>query len=200
MKIRLFGFVGLYIFLVSILAFLMRGVVEARVILPLAKVIWMVKGYYGAFSQADLLGGLTRSCNFDRFSKSSTASLGVGRRQNNKYEPTARVSQRDGVLAPAGKGWNLSKSGMSRISWGNLRWTFLTGVEPGMKYANHLEGSDWSPPPDVNKFLEAALTTNYTDYPRTSRVVGSLSPSFPLDQYLEPVVKYLELLLEKENG
>jgi hypothetical protein len=60
-----------------------------------------------------------------------------------------------------------------------------------------LTDPDWVPPAGVKNYLEAALTTNYTDYPRPKRFMPV--PSTPFDQDLEPVLDYLESLLESEH-
>ncbi|MCX6035644.1 MAG: hypothetical protein NTV38_11815, partial [Chloroflexi bacterium] len=52
MKTRDYFFLALALIAAALMAILLRGVVKEWIILPLAKFIWLVKGYYGAFPQS----------------------------------------------------------------------------------------------------------------------------------------------------
>jgi hypothetical protein len=51
---------------------------------------------------------------------------------------------------------------------------------------------------DVQAYLSAALKTSFADYPR--RGFFSAQPRTPFDRDIEPVIDYLESLMEDEHG
>jgi hypothetical protein len=67
----------------------------------------------------------------------------------------------------------------------------------GEKNARQITGPEWNPTAGVKKYLDAAITTDYTDYPKPKWF--SLKRSTPFDQDPEPVIDTLESLLESEK-
>jgi len=61
----------------------------------------------------------------------------------------------------------------------------------------HLAGPGWDPPAGVQGYLEAGLRTTYADYPRPG--LFSNEPQTPFDSDPEPIVDYLESLLEDDH-
>jgi len=60
-----------------------------------------------------------------------------------------------------------------------------------------LTGRDWTPPPQVDAYLEAGLNTTFADYPAPN--LFQPPPVTPFDIDLEPVVAFLETELEMEQ-
>ena len=65
------------------------------------------------------------------------------------------------------------------------------------KHILRIKGSDLTPPEEVEKYLDAALNTNFTDYPRPKRFFRK--PSTPFDLDIESVIRYLESLMGSKN-
>jgi len=64
---------------------------------------------------------------------------------------------------------------------------------PGRK----LRGRDWNPPPEVEKYLDAAINTTFADYPVPGRF--GARPVTPFDTDIEPVLDFLEAELEADE-
>ncbi|MGA2503286.1 MAG: hypothetical protein ABSG01_04265 [Anaerolineales bacterium] len=195
MKSRIYILIALLIIMVALLAFFLRGPVQIWVIIPLAKFFWLVKGYYGAFPQAAywvvalivaaviaILG--LRLPNLER------------PRLEKKMRPVPGTVREMSFWIQRARDRFFPKWHIAHIL-GELALDILDRRGTHEKNTRLLSGLDWDPPADVKKYLDAALTTNYTDYPKPKRF--SSSPPTPFDQDLEPVIKYLESLLENEN-
>jgi hypothetical protein len=218
MKTRKVFFPALALVAVLLLAFLLRGAVQEWIILPLARFIWLVKGYYGAFPQAAYW----------------VAALGIaalvaifgfrypdweGRRQYGQWTPLPGPVREMAFWIQRGRGgiypkWHTThllhlpytpEPGRGGIypKWhtahllAKLALDILDQRGTRHKHAQQISGPGWDPPENVKKYLDAALTTNYTDYPKPGWF--SHQPPTPFDQDLEPVIKYLESLLESEH-
>jgi hypothetical protein len=195
MKKRAILFLLLILIVTSLLAFFLRGVVLAWIILPLERLIWMVKGYYGAFPQAAywvvalVIAGLVAFLGF-RFPE-----------LENRRQPKQPILLPGPVREMSF--WIQRGKGSIFPKWQNahllaeLALDILDRRGTRQKHTRLLTGVDWDPPVEVKKYLDAALSTNYTDYPKPKRF--SPLPPTPFDQDLEPVIRYLESLLESEH-
>ncbi len=195
MKSRIYFLIASLVLVIALVAFLLRGIVQDWVIIPLAKFIWLVKGYYGAFPQAAywvialvvavviaILGLRLPDWERPRFQK--------------KWETLpGSVREMSFWIQHAGNGF-FPKWHTAHLL-GELALDILDRGGTREKNARLQAPPDWDPPENVKKYLDAALTTNYTDYPKPKRF--SSIPPTPFDQDLEPVIKYLEFLLENEN-
>jgi hypothetical protein len=194
MKSKRWVFLGLAMIAVGLLAIPLRNTIQTTIILPLAKFIWLVKGYYGASPQsvywiiALIVAG-------------SVAVLSVrlpewedwrGRRPRTILPgPVEELSfwlqkDRSGIFPK----WYVARL-LADLALNLLDRKSQEKVE------RQLMGPGWDPPAEVQKYLEAALKTSYTEYQRTGRAGARLST--PFDGDLEPVIEYLESLLENEN-
>jgi hypothetical protein len=195
MKSRQYFFIIPVLIVVAALAFLLRGVVQDWIIIPLARFFWLVKGYYGAFSQ-DVYWVVALVI------AAVIAILGL------RLPDWERPPQHEGWKPLPGSVREMnfwlqrSKDGVFP-KWhiahllGELALDILDRRGARSKNTPMLTGPHSTPPVDVKNYLDAALTTNYTDYPKPKRF-GPLPPT-PFDQDLEPVIEYLESLLENEN-
>lgn len=195
MKSRQYFFIISVLIVVAALAFLLRGVVQDWIIIPLARFFWLVKGYYGAFSQ-DVYWVVALVI------AAVIAILGL------RLPDWERPPQHEGWKPLPGSVREMnfwlqrSKDGVFP-KWhiahllGELALDILDRRGARPKNTPMLTGPHSTPPVDVKNYLDAALTTNYTDYPKPKRF-GPLPPT-PFDQDLEPVIEYLESLLENEN-
>jgi hypothetical protein len=218
MKNRVYFILPILLIVVFVLAFLLRGTVQQWIIIPLAKFIWLVKGYYGAFSQvvywivALVFAGIVAILNF-RLSE-WTGKSQTGQRRSlpgsvrersflkNFGQPDGYVPSLPGPVREMSF-WIRRKKGGVYPKWhlahllAELALDILDRRGMRQKHSQLLTGPDWTPPPDVKHYLDAALTTNYIDYPKPRRY--GTPPPTPFDQDLEPVIKYLESLLESEH-
>ncbi len=179
----------------TLLAFFLRGVVHDWVIIPLAKFFWLVKGYYGSFPQVIYWG-------IALIIAALMAILGLrlpevgrpGSQEKGKTSPGS-VREMSFWIQRAGNGF-FPKWHVAHLL-GELALDILDRRGTREKNARLSAAPDWDPPANVKKYLNAALTTSYTDYPKPTRF--NPMPPTPFDQDLEPVIKYLEALLENEN-
>ena len=195
MKKRMVIYLPLALIAVSLLAFLLRGAAQDWVILPLARFVWLVKGYYGAFPQAAywvvalVIAVLVAFLGF-RLPDWET------RRHPEQWKPLPGSVREMSFWIQRTSGGIYPKWHVAHLL-AELALDTLDRRGTRQKHARLLTGPDWTPPPDVKEYLDAALTTNYTDYPKPKRF--SPLPPTPFDQDLEPVIKYLESLLESEH-
>ena len=195
MKTRNSIFLVFALIVIVLLALLLRGVVQEWVILPLAKFVWLVKGYYGAFSQAAYwvvalgIAGLVAILSF-------RLPDWEGQRQHEKWRIlTGSIREISFWIQRCNSGvfpkWHVAHL------LAELALDILDRRRTRQKNTQLLTDPEWVPPAGVKNYLEAALTTNYTDYPKPKRFMPV--PSTPFDQDLEPILDYLESLLESEH-
>lgn len=195
MKTRDYFFLALALIAAALLAFLLRGVVQEWIILPLARFFWLVKGYYRAFPQGAYwvvalgIAVLVAILGF-RFPDLEK------RRQREQWKPSPGSVREMSFWIQRGKGGFFPKWHIAHLL-AELALDILDRRGTRQKGARMITGPDWAPPAEVKIYLDAALTTNYTDYPKPKRF--SPLPLTPFDQDLEPVIKYLESLLESEH-
>jgi hypothetical protein len=195
MKSRAYFIFPLALIAAALLAFLLRGAVKEWIILPLARFFWLVKGYYGAFPQAAywvVVLGIAVLVSLLGFHLPDIER----RLPQDQWKPLPGSIREMSFWIQRSKGGIFPKWHIAHLL-AELALDILDRQGTRQKQARRLTGSDWVPPAEVKKYLDAALTTNYTDYPKPKRF-GSLPPT-PFDQDLEPVIKYLESLLESEH-
>jgi hypothetical protein len=177
------------------LAFLLRGMVQDWVILPLGKLFWLMKGYYGAFPQsAYWLLALATAILIALLSLRIPVWKSRRERRNDATLPGS-VREMSFWLQRS-KGGIYPKWHVAHLL-GELALDILDRSGTRQRHMRRLAGVDWAPPREVRNYLDAALTTNYSDYPKPKRF-HPLPPT-PFDQDLDPVISYLESLLEDEH-
>lgn len=177
-----------------LLAFVLRGTVVAGIILPLARLAWLIKGYYGAFPQAAYWG----------LALGAGILLVVIRVRLPERKKHYKISNKPlpGPLVELSFWIQRMKSGVYP-KWHVARLLADLALDllnqHGVREKNILRHRHpgWTPPEEVERYLDAALNTNYTDYPRPKRFRPKL-PN-PFDQDIEPVISYLESVLESEK-
>jgi hypothetical protein len=195
MKSRTYIYIALFVIVVALLAFFLRGIVQDWIIFPLAKFFWLVKGYYGAFPQAAYWVAALVIAAVIAILGLHLPNLERPRPQE-KWRPLPGSVREMSFWIQRARGGFFPKWHIAHLL-GELALDILDRRGTHEKNARQLSGPDWDPPANVKKFLDAALATNYTDYPKPRRF--SSSPPTPFDQDLEPVIKYLESLLENEH-
>jgi hypothetical protein len=218
MKTRYIVFLVLGLAAIFVLAFLLRDAVQEGVVIPLAHFFWLVRGYYGAVPQNAywmLALGVAALIAIFSFRLPDVET----RRQDDQWktlpgsihEMAFWIQRGTGGVSPKWRIFDLlhlpftpqSHRGNVYPKWhtahmlAELALDILDRRGTRLKNVRQVTGPDWNPPADVKKYLDAALTTNYTDYPKPKRF--SRLPPTPFDQDLEPVIDYLESLLESEN-
>jgi hypothetical protein len=196
MKKRILIYRPFALLAIALLAYLLRKPVQEWIILPLAKFFWLLKGYYGAFPQADYwvialgISGLVAFLALRLPEWESRRNTQQGNQSPGSVREMSFWIQRgaNGGIYPK---WHVAHL------LAELALEILDRRGTRQKNSRLVPGPDWSPPPDIKGYLDAGLTTSYTQYPKQKRY-GPL-PATPFDQDLEPVIKYLESLMESEH-
>lgn len=177
--------------LAAALGFLLREIVRAYLILPLTKFFWLIRGYYGAFSQASyfiiLLVGVVL---IGLVSFRLTDWIEIGRRRDERPRRGA-VRQMAFWLERSHRSayarWYVARS------LADLALDLLGGRTGGRRRSEDLAGAGWDPPPEIQEYLESALRLSPAGFARNE-------PSSPqvaaLEYDPERVVAYLESILE----
>ena len=195
MKKRLPILIAAILLAITVLAIPLRGVVHDWIILPVARFFWLVRGYYGAFPQAAywiaaigiaiLIVILSiRIPGWEKRSQSGRAGLKPG----SVREMSFWIQRSKRNLFPK---WHIAQI------LAGIAVEILDGRRVKQPHARSLAGLNWTPPADVKKYLESALTTTYSDLPKPS-AFNPYQPT-PFDQDLDPIIDYLEFLLENEH-
>lgn len=179
----------------TLLAFVLRGAVKAGIILPLARFAWLIKGYYGAFPQAvywviAILAAVLLVAIHLRLPELEI------RHRNKKWKSSPGHVQELSFWIQRGENGFYSKWHIAHLL-AELALDILDQRGKREKHILRIMGPDWSPSEDVEKYLDAALNTNFTDYPRPKRFFQK--PLTPFDLDIETVVRYLESLMESKN-
>ena len=144
MKTRNAIFPALALIAVALLAFLLRGAVQEWVIIPLARFIWLVKGYYGAFPQAAYwvvalgIAALVAILGF-RFPDWER------RRRHEQWKPLPGSVREMSFWIQRGKGGIFPKWHIAHLL-AELALDILDRRGTRQKHAQLLTGPDWAPP------------------------------------------------------
>lgn len=180
---------------IGLLAYPLRSLGQAGVILPLARLAWLIKGYYGAFPQA-IYWVVALIAAF----LIAAASLPVmiwnrPPAQPDQHRLNGPVQEIRFWLRRMKKGlyprWHVAR----RLADLSLNILDLHGRNRASERT--LAGPDWNPPQAVQDFLQAALSTSHADFVQPKRIAAERST--PFDQDLETVLDYLESYLEMEH-
>ena len=195
MKPRQIVFLCLGLAGILALAFLLRGAARAMIIVPLAKFFWYLKGYYGIFPQSNywiIVIGVAVLIALVTIPLGAASGRSREDRETESLGPVENLAfwlqrSRSGVYPK----WHIARY-LAEIAVQLFQRHEADGTVPA-----RLPDLDRKPPEAVSRYLDAALRTSYTDYPRVRRF--GRPPATPFDQDVEPVVDYLESLLENEN-
>ena len=179
----------------TLLAYLLRGVVKAGIILPLARLAWLIKGYYGIFPQtvywvmAIVAAILLVAIRF-------RLPVWEKRHGDEKWKSTPGHVQELSFWILRGENGFYPKWQVAHLL-AELALDLLDLRGKHEKHILRIKGPDSAPSEQVEKYLDAALNTNFTDYPRPKRFFRR--PSTPFDLDIETVIRYLESLVESKN-
>lgn len=181
---------------VLLLAFLLRAAVFEWIILPLAQLFWWLRVLYRAIPQLVYWVILVVVLIYLTI---STFVVHLPEIQKTRHSGGFRIGEVQQVsfwLTRSRRGifsrWHLANL------LANLALDILSRRTSTGKSGLRLAGPGWDPPAQVQGYLEAGLTTTYADYPRPG--IFSNEPHTPLDADPEPIVDYLESLLEDDHG
>jgi hypothetical protein len=178
-----------------LLAFFLRGAVQAGIILPLARFAWLVKGYYGAFPQAVYWGMAIAAAVLLVAIRFRLPELEKRHRTEKRNSSPGHVEELSFWIQRGENGfypkWHIAHL------LAELALDILDQRGKREKHILRIKGSDLTPPEEVEKYLDAALNTNFTDYPRPKRFFRK--PSTPFDLDIESVIRYLESLMGSKN-
>ncbi len=188
---RQLSIAGIFL-LIVILAFALRDVVVALIIIPAAFLWWLFKLYYAAIPQVifwALLAALAA------YSAITTVIPSIRIRAKTKTE--IRIAQgRIEILAD----WlKKSKRGGTYYKWlianrlGKNAREILAQREgnPASKKFSALTGRGWNPPPEIDEYLNTGLNGSFTNALRP-RWFWQSPPTTPLDIEAQQVMDYLE--------
>lgn len=195
MKKRLIIFIPAALLVFAVLAIPLRGAVHDRILIPLARFFWLVKGYYGTLPQfaywiaalgiAFLIVLLT--VHIPGWEKRGQAPR-AGLKPGSVSEMAFWIRRSKANLFPK---WHISQL------LAGIALEVLEDRRVKQAPARSLKGFNWTPPEEVKNYLESALSTNYSDLPKPGPF--RRNPPTPFDQDLDPVIDYLESLMENEN-
>jgi hypothetical protein len=192
---RRYLFVLLFVLVVAaILAFFLRGVVAEVIILPVARFFWLVGGYYRVFPQASYWVVALIAVATIVLTSLRVSGL-EWRRRDSKWTPLSGQVQDLSFWIKRSRKGIYPKWHVARLL-AEMALELMGHHEKHVKNVLRAEDLAGSPPESVRKYLNAALNTNFTDYAR-SRPLTPLPPT-PFDGDLEPVIRYLESLAERE--
>jgi hypothetical protein len=180
---------------IILLTFLLHGIVEEFILLPLAHLLWLAGMLYRAIPQLvywaillAVLVSLTMSSFAIRLSSDQ-------HRDRSGYFRYGEIQQLSFWLRRSRRSlyskWHVANL-LANTALDIIQRRSGTGQR-----GNRLEGPGWDPPAQVQEYLSAALTSTYSDY--TRRGFFSRRQPTPFDCDIGPVVAYLESFLEDEH-
>jgi hypothetical protein len=182
---------GLAFILALVLAFPLRDMVWAYIVVPLAYVWWQLLRLYHIIPQQIywlLLMILFIYIIAWAFAGWQAENGSVPVKKNPVRGPVESLS---GYIAHGNRGmyfrWRIARS-LAIVATGilEMRGTYFGRVKK-------LEGRDWNPPTSVHNYLDAGLNKSFANFPMGVRRT-------PLDIDIEEVISYLETQLEINRG
>ncbi|MGB8213943.1 MAG: hypothetical protein WCE68_10335 [Anaerolineales bacterium] len=173
-------------------SFLLSGLVQDTVVLPIVKFAWILKGYFGSLPQAVIWGiVVTASLIIAGFSL-RTASFTFHSRGQRAEKMLGQVGDLSFWIGRSKDGpyprWYVAHT-LAELALELLR---RRGVDPG--HGEQLKGPGWSPPKDVQAYLEIALRSTPASFAR--QLNFAQMPDLP---DTESIIKYLESYAENSN-
>jgi hypothetical protein len=177
----------------AVLAYSFAETVRDRLIAPLAYDFWQLGHYYRAIPQQIFWAGLIMVVLYLILLTVSDFTLrsGGGEKRAVRRGPVESLARN---LEQRNQGiyfkWQIANQ-LAGLALDILK--HQKRLFPGRK----LRGRDWNPPPEVEKYLDAALNTTFADYPLPRRL--GPRPITPFDADIEPVLDFLESELETDE-
>jgi len=188
--------------LAAVLAYLLRGFFHDYLVIPLAKVLFIVRGYYGSFAQSAYWPLILIVLVVIGLSGLRIVDWNVQLGGERKVELHGDVYQMAFWLERLDR-LNLFKDGFRQNPY--PRWYVARtmadlavdilnrrGVHDGR--GGQLRGPGWAPPPDIQKYLEISLLSNPATF---SKMLEAASLTNVPD--VETVIQYLESFVENSK-
>jgi len=198
MKPRAAIFAGIFA-LTVFLAFVLRDVVEAAIIVPLAYLWWLIKIYYAALPQGTYWVFLAVIVFY-------SAITNLIPKVNARAAPKAENKLARGQVETLADWLKKSKRG-TYYKWlianrlGKAARELLAQREgnPVSKKFSALSGRGWNPPEKIDSYLNIGLNGSFANVPR-ARWFWQSPPPTQLDVDLQQVINYLEDEMEMTDG
>ncbi|GAB4422339.1 MAG: hypothetical protein Kow002_11640 [Anaerolineales bacterium] len=176
-----------------VLAFPLREAVHQIIVVPLAYVFWVLGLYYRSYSQAIVWAIFIAVMLF--FLLVSLFNVERQRKEEKPPEFTYEgpIEELAISLKKARQGiyhrWRVANR-IAKVARDLLAQR--EGLDAREVLQNRLTGRDWSPPREVDKYLQTGLFGSFSSYPRPRWWLLERPESTPLDLDVEDVVAYLE--------
>ena len=179
--------------LAAVLAFLLRDLAREYLLLPLTRLFWLVRGYYGSLPQSSYyiwvvaIVGLIGLFSF-RLSDFGDFTRGEGR--NRIHGEVEQISfWFDRTRHSTYSRWHVART-LAELAMD------MIGKRVGAdRRGQNLEGPGWNPPPEIQDYLQSALRMSPANF---AKHIPSADAS-GLNHDPEPVVSYLERFMENED-
>jgi len=196
MRRRWLAILGVIV-IAALLAFLLRGVVNQLILVPIAYVLWLLKLLYLSLNQAIWWIGVVVIA-FLILSK----SLLLESKPVKKLIPLAKHDR--GSVESLATAIQKSKKGIY-YKWlianrlGRLAYQILLQREHGKPRSAFapLVGEGWEAAPGVQQYLEKGLHGSFADFPHSQWAIFAAPVKTPLDHDVAEVVEFLETKVEK---
>ena len=178
--------------LAAALAFLLRGVFDALVIYPLAKLWFMLRGYYGAMAQSAYWPLILILVLLLGLSGLRIVEWNVQLGREKKMELRGEVHQTAFWLERLERQNPYPRWYVAR-TLADLAVDILNRRGAAEGRSLRLQGPGWAPPPEVQKYLEIALQSNPATFTKMLDASRIAVPN------VETVIQYLECFVENSR-
>jgi hypothetical protein len=179
--------------LAAVPAFFLRETTRDYLILPLARLAWLARGYYASLPQTTYYVLLLIAIGLIGMGSFRIADVGNWRRHAKRDEPGGEVWQTAFWFERARH--SLYARWYVAHALADLALDLLGKRHAGGRRNQTLEGPGWAPPPGVHAYLQAALRMSPASFSR--RVPSSDAASLLQDP--APAVAYLETIMEDND-
>jgi len=195
---RRLGLLLLVLFIAALLAFLLHHLFTSFVIYPLAKLLFIVRGYYRAIAQASCWPFVLVAILLIGLASLHLVELDMHRVHPQKNRQHGEVHQLsfwlERVQGQARSAAGLRQNTYSRWvvarAMADLAVDILNRRGAVEDRENRLQGPGWSPPRDVQEYLEIGLRSNPVTFAQMLKAAQLSIPG------AETVISYLESYVE----
>ena len=179
--------------LAAVLAVFLREAVREHVILPLTRLFWLARGYYGSLPQSSYYILLMAVVGVIGLVSFRLADFSDWTRGEGKNRVIGEVQQMafwfERAQHSAYSRWHVARA------LAELGMDLLGKRAGGDRRGQSLEGPGWDPPPEIHEYLQSALRMSPANF---SKYILS-SEAASLNQDPEPAISYLETFMENNN-
>lgn len=174
------------------LSVLLSSAVRDAVILPVLKLLWLLKGYYGSVHQLAVWSVVVAAVVVIAALSLRDGELRLRGRSGHAEKFTGEVRQLAFWIQRARHGpyprWYLART------LAEVAREFLHGRGENVERGGQLKGPEWAPPGEVQEYLQTALQSTPATFARQLE-----SARLESDPEAETIVSYLETYAENTN-